>query len=239
MYFEVAYERLPTVSEFRYSQYCALARAAEIIGERWTLLLLRELLLGPRRFCDLSQRLPGVSSSVLTQRLTHLEERGVVRRRRLPPPAGSTVYEVTDLGAEVAPVLGTLTRWGTHFMQARRSDDLFEPEWLLAALPAFAATGPAPVVTLEARLREGDQTVALRIVGGRDGVHVRPGGQGDADALVDSDAATFMALASGLMSGADAIASGAATVEGDAAVLDTLPSLFDFGSGSAQTAAVS
>src|SRR6266852_4653604 len=100
----------------RYDQFCALARAAEILGERWTLLIVRELLLGPRRFSDLRERLDGVSPSVLTERLGRIEKIGLVRRSVLPPPAASTVYELTEHGDALRPAVHELIRWGGRFL---------------------------------------------------------------------------------------------------------------------------
>ena len=98
--------------EFRYAQFCALARAAEIVGERWTLLIVRDLTLGPLRFSDLRRRLKGVSPSVLSERLTQLERRGLIERRVLGPPAASTVYELSEMGRALQPAMIELTKWG-------------------------------------------------------------------------------------------------------------------------------
>ena len=98
----------------RYEDACGLAHALELIGERWALLVLRELMFGPRRFSDLKADLPGISANVLTQRLTELETRGLVRKTKLPPPASVQVYEATPWGLEAAPVIGQLGRWAAR-----------------------------------------------------------------------------------------------------------------------------
>ena len=98
----------------RYDDACGTAHALELIGDRWTLLVLRELLLGARRFSQLRADLPGLSANVLTQRLAELEERGLVRRRTLPPPASAQVYEATDWGLEAEPVIQALGRWAAR-----------------------------------------------------------------------------------------------------------------------------
>ncbi len=95
-----------------YHDLCPIARALDVVGERWALLVVRELLLGPQRFSDLRGALPGVSSNLLTDRLRELETRGVVRRRVLPPPAGSSIYELTDRGRQLEAVLDALGEWG-------------------------------------------------------------------------------------------------------------------------------
>lgn len=97
-----------------YADACGTAHGLELIGERWALLVLRELMLGARRFSELRADLPGISANVLTQRLTELEERGLVRRRKLPPPASVQVYEATDWGLEAEPILQILGRWAAR-----------------------------------------------------------------------------------------------------------------------------
>jgi DNA-binding HxlR family transcriptional regulator len=97
-----------------YEDACGLAHALDLIGERWAPLVVRELLLGPRRFSDLRSALPGISANVLTQRLAELEERGLVRRRKLPPPASVQVYEATDWALEASPILCALGRWASR-----------------------------------------------------------------------------------------------------------------------------
>jgi DNA-binding HxlR family transcriptional regulator len=98
----------------RYDDACGLAYALELIGERWALLVMRELMFGPRRFSELKADLPGISANVLTQRLAELEQRGLVRRTRLPPPALVQVYEATEWGLEAAPVLRSLGKWAVR-----------------------------------------------------------------------------------------------------------------------------
>lgn len=104
----------PNEVKRRYDDACGTAHGLELIGERWALLVLRELMLGPRRFSELRADLPGISANVLTQRLTELESRGLVKRRRLPPPASIQVYEATDWGLEAEPIVQTLGRWAAR-----------------------------------------------------------------------------------------------------------------------------
>src|ERR1043166_7871758 len=95
-----------------YGDACGIARALDVVGERWALLVVRELLLGPQRFSDLRRALPGASSNMLTDRLRELEGHDVVRRRRLPPPAASVVYQLTETGRELEPIVLALGGWG-------------------------------------------------------------------------------------------------------------------------------
>ena len=103
-----------TETKRRYDDACGTAHGLELIGERWALLVLRELMLGARRFSDLRADLPGISANVLTQRLSELEERGLVRRRKLPPPASVQVYEATEWGLEAEPIVQSLGRWAAR-----------------------------------------------------------------------------------------------------------------------------
>jgi len=103
-----------TEAKRRYDDACGTAHGLELIGERWALLVLRELMLGARRFSDLRADLPGISANVLTQRLTELEDRGLVRRKKLPPPASSNVYEATEWGLEAEPIVQVLGRWAAR-----------------------------------------------------------------------------------------------------------------------------
>ncbi len=97
-----------------YHDACPIGRSLDVVGERWALLVVRELLLGPQRFGDLRHALPAVSTNLLTDRLRELEAHGVVSRRKLPPPAGAVVYRLTDSGRELEPVLFALGHWGTR-----------------------------------------------------------------------------------------------------------------------------
>ena len=105
---------LGAVARRTYDQYCAVARALDVVGERWTLLLVRELLTGPKRFKDLLDGLPGIGTTLLTARLKDMEGNGILRRASLPPPAGSKVYELTELGHTLVPALAPLTRWAAE-----------------------------------------------------------------------------------------------------------------------------
>ncbi len=107
-------EKLIKEDKRRYDDACGTAHALELIGERWALLVLRELMLGPRRFSELRADLPGLSANVLAQRLTELEQRGLVARRRLPPPASVQVYEATEWGLEAEPIVQALGRWAAR-----------------------------------------------------------------------------------------------------------------------------
>lgn len=210
-----------------YRQYCGVARALDFVGERWGLLVVRELVLGPRRFTDLLRGLPGVSTNVLSTRLRQLERAGVVERRLLPPPAASTVYELTAYGRELEPILFALGRWGARSLGSREVEQTLRSHWLAVALKAFfhpeAADGATAVY--EVRLREGTFTIEVR----DGGVGVAPGSADGADLVLEADDDALVAfLAAGVSS------KGVRVVHGDPAELERFVELFRF----AETAAV-
>src|SRR2546425_90323 len=113
-----------------YQQFCALARALDVAGDRWTLLIVRELVPGPRRFTDLIDGLPGVSRKLLTERLRALELDGIIARQELPPPAARQVYELTDDGRDLAGAMAPLIAWGARRMGEREPTDSFRARWV-------------------------------------------------------------------------------------------------------------
>lgn len=125
-----------------YDQYCPLAYGLDVIGDRWTPLVIRELLLGPARYSDIARGLPGVATDILTRRLRDLEEAGVVTRRQLPPPAGSVVYELTERGERLREPLFALARWGLELLPLPPDPAVFTPGLLANALQVLLRPGP-------------------------------------------------------------------------------------------------
>ena len=195
-----------------YDQYCPVARTLEIVGERWTLLIARELLLGPRRFTDLMDGLPGISANVLAGRLKELESTGLVAKRTLPPPAASAVYELTPEAAGLVSVLATMAEWGMTMLGEPRARDEVRGEWMVLGL---AVTAPAPDV--------GDGTTyELHIDGEVLHVQVSDGnlqphhGPADApDAVLTMDATALADLSAGRLEVDDALVAGRVTVDGN------------------------
>jgi DNA-binding HxlR family transcriptional regulator len=205
---------LALVMAKRFDQYCPVAHAMSLVGERWALLVVRELLKGPRRYTDLAGGLPGIGTNVLATRLRELEAAGVVVKRRLPPPAASTVYELTDYGAQLEEVLHAIARWGARSLGLPRSRDELEPDWGLNAFPALLYPERAREVTALYVVRIGHQDVFT--VGLDDGcLHVAVGAHGEPDADLAMDFETFYGLASGELPVAQAIDDGRLSVEGD------------------------
>lgn len=191
-----------------YDQYCSAARALDLVGDRWTLLIVRELLAGPRRYTDLHADLPGVSTDVLASRLKDMERDGLTTRRRLPPPGAAYVYELTDRGRRLLPVLQALGSWGESELGERRPTDAVRAHWFaLPLLRSLEGEG-----TVEVRLEEGDFHVR---VGAEEGAVYGDGPAPDeADARLALDAATCEAVARGELSLPDAVRAGRVTVTG-------------------------
>lgn len=194
-----------------YGQYCPIAQALDVLGERWTLLILRELAHAPARFSDIQTANPGLSPTLLTKRLAELTEAGLVTRRWLPPPGRTAVYELTDVGREAVPVLHALGRFGSRLLpeadapaeQLLRQFELFRP----------AVMGKHPSV---------DESFILRLNGKPFGIHVGPSRFDASTELPESPAAdisiamrTMAILANGGMSVAEAEASGDFVISGD------------------------
>lgn len=211
---------------FRYPQFCPVARAAELVGQRWTLLALRELMVGPQRFTDLRRRLADVSPSVLTERLASLEAAGVVCRRELPPPAATTVYELTALGRSFEPVLVELMRWGMRLMTPPQPGDQVEAEWLRLAVLAFGQRRPGPERRLAMRVVDGERSFELRLAGGPQGTTLL-GDDAPVEATLCGTTFALLGVASGGLDPRRALEAGAIQIEGDNEAAFELPALFD------------
>jgi DNA-binding HxlR family transcriptional regulator len=205
-------------SRRRYGEACPVAHALDVIGERWALLVVRELRLGPKRYSDLAASLPGAGPNVLAQRLRDLEDSGVLRRRTLPPPANARVYELTAWGAELEPVFRALAHWGIRSPAPRRgrlsADSImlglrtfFEPE--------FAAR-PAQRWTALYEFHLDHNVFRLRVVDGRLDELARGGAAGAADLVVSGPQAAVQALLDGDVQPTDV------TLTGDRSALDRL-----------------
>jgi DNA-binding HxlR family transcriptional regulator len=209
-----------------YGDACGAAHALDLVGERWALLVVRELTLGPRRFSDLRAALPGISSNVLSHRLDELEADGIVTRRVLPPPAASRVYELTDWGAELGPVIQAIGRWGARSPTHRRDAHLSDTSFVLSMRTNFDAAR-ADGVRMDLALVVGAQPLHALV----DGVEFRvePGTPADPVVTVTGAPEVLAGITYGGLPLRDAIASGAVSVTGaiDAAerffTLFTLP----------------
>ncbi|MCX4830254.1 helix-turn-helix transcriptional regulator [Streptomyces sp. NBC_01016] len=201
-----------------YDQYCAAARALDAVGDRWTLLIVRELLAGARRYTDLHADLPGVSTDMLATRLKGMERDGIAVRRRLPPPASVYVYELTPRGRQLLPVLQALGEWGAPGLAERRPTDAVRAHWLALPLSRqLEALGESGAV--EVRVDEG-------------AFHVRLGGEpvygegaypdGEPDVRLTLEAEVCDEVARGAVGLVEAVRGGRVAVVGEGALAKAL-----------------
>ena len=206
-----------------YDDACAAAHALDLIGERWALLVVRELLLGPKRFTDLRTGLPGASPNVLAQRLRELERAGVVQRRKLPPPAASRVYELTDWGKELEPVITQLGRWGARSPLRPRDAGLSIDSLILSFRTMFdprAADG----LRASYELRLGEDRFRVVVDDGR--FEVARGAADRPEAVIETGPATLAALVYEDRDLAEALHSGDVKIEGDESAVESFLGLF-------------
>jgi DNA-binding HxlR family transcriptional regulator len=211
------------VGRRKYDEGCAVSHALDLIGERWALIVVRELLLGPKRFTDLRAGIPGASPDVLANRLRELTDAGVVRQRKLPPPAASQVYELTDWGAELEPVVTHLGRWGARSPSLPHDAHSSIDSLLLSLRSLFdprAASGFSATVALHVEGR----AFHVEIVDG--GLRLAGGEANQPAATLDTDRETLAALLQGDRPLDAALHAGEATVIGSTAVVARLLELF-------------
>jgi DNA-binding HxlR family transcriptional regulator/putative sterol carrier protein len=208
----------------RYQQYCGAARALDVVGDRWTLLIVRELLLGPRRFTDLIDGLPGISRPLLTERLRGLEREGIITRQELPPPAARQVYELTQDGHDLAAAMIPLVAWGARRLGPRERNESFRSHWGALAMVTFGDREAA----------RGIAETYQYVVGGTafhfivdDGSIQLAYGRAEAPTVtLTADEETFADMASGEIDAASAAASGALTIEGDRGAVKRMAKIF-------------
>jgi DNA-binding HxlR family transcriptional regulator len=214
------------MTERSYGQFCGIAQALDLIGERWALLVVRDLILGPKRFTDLERALPGVGTNVLSSRLKELERNGVIVRRVLPAPAAATVYELTEYGRELEPILLDLGRWGVKSLGARRPGQSLRTGWIGVALRAFTRPEASAGIhgTVEFRLDDGVVHAILD-----DGaVQVADGPAPSPTLVLETGNEALLALLAGLAREEDLAAGGALQVSGNAELVDVLRRVFRF-----------
>ena len=207
-----------------YNQFCPAARALDLLGERWTLLIVRELLFGPKRYTDLQEGLPGIGPTLLSQRLRAAEAAGLIRRRRLAPPAASTVYELTELGEDLRPLMAELFRWGMRNLGGPGEGEAIRASWLIAATEATIDPAAIPDLDESYEFRVGDEVIA--VTAGPSGVAAR---QGPAEApafTIQTDPVTFAGLGSQRITPDDAVRQGRMRVSGDSGAADRCGRLF-------------
>ncbi|MGP4105130.1 winged helix-turn-helix transcriptional regulator [Nonomuraea sp. KM90] len=197
-----------------YGEGCGVAHALDMIGERWALLVVRELLLGPKRFTDLQAGLPGAGPNILAQRLRDLENVGVVRRRTLPPPAGSKIYELTEWGAELDQIVALLGCWGTRSPVVPLEGEVGADSLMLALRNAFIPQKQDPW-TADYEIHLAQDFFTFRVVDGELVEASRGQLQDKPDAVIETDTATLLDLMTGQHDLVDAVESGRVSVTGD------------------------
>lgn len=203
-----------------YDEYCAIAKSLDVVGDRWTLLIVRELTQrGACRYTDLRNGLPGIASNLLADRLRELERAGVIEREDAPPPIATTLFRLTPRGEQLRPVLDALFRWGLPLMTEQKPGDAVRSQWLVGAVE-FMLTDhqpDGPPVTIE--LDTGDQPIVIETRGGT--IHSRLGRADSPDATLTGPPRPILGLLLGLLPQADAIANGV-DYQGDPAILDRI-----------------
>lgn len=207
-----------------YEQRCGLARGLDVLGERWTFLIVRELLFGPKRFTDLLEGLPGVPPSLLSARLKEMQTTGIVSKRVLPPPAASTVYDLAPAGKELEPILLALARWGARFGRPPRPTDAARPEWSVFALRSLFRPEAAAGVQATCELRSPDGTCRLRVA---DGVLTISTASGPSpDLVLTGELVIVMGVLMGKVPTKEAVRRGDLKIQGDRRVLDRFLDMF-------------
>jgi DNA-binding HxlR family transcriptional regulator len=210
-----------------YGHYCAVAKTLDVIGERWSLLVVRELLDGPKRYVDLLAGLAGVSTDMLATRLKSLEEAGIVSRRTLPAPAASKVYELTPLGRDLQPAMTELARFGMRLLGPQGDDDAFQVHWITPSLLAMFRPERARGVVLTVEFRVDTDAMHARIAEGA--LHSFPGHADDPDVVLTfADAATLAELGRDPTASPGAISAGRLHVRGRPDAVQATRGLFGF-----------
>ena len=211
-----------------YGQFCGVARGLEIVGERWGLLVVRDLLVGPRRFSELRRGLPKIPTNVLSTRLRELEAAGVVRRRLLARPETGFEYELTEYGHDLEEAVTALGRWGARSLGEPGEDEIVTTDSLVMALRSTFRPEAAPGFRGSFELRLGDVVVHARV--DRERLDVAAGGLLGADLVIETGP-VLPALMAGELAPAAALAGGDVRLAGDARLLDRFVELFRIGSG--------
>src|SRR6266511_5519257 len=202
----------------KFDQYCPMAHALSLVGDRWSLLVVRELLHGPKRYTDLTNGLPGIGTNILAARLRDLEQAGVVQKRKLPPPAPATVYELTEYGSGLNEAMYALARWGARSLGPPGPDDELYPEWGVNAFPALFNAEAARGLTETYVLKIDGDVFSVQLEDGR--MHASVGAVEDADVTIEIDMPMLFRLAGGELSPREALKTGLVSIEGDKAAFE-------------------
>jgi DNA-binding HxlR family transcriptional regulator len=200
-----------------YGEYCSIAKALDVVGDRWTFLIIRELLIrGACRYTDLKNGLPGIATNLLSDRIRELEAAGVIRREEAPPPVATTLFHLTEAGAELEPVLDAIGRWGVRYMAEPAEDDEFRGHWFAFPVSFFLRDRDpdGPPVSIE--LRTASSPVVVEVSGGS--ARMRLGSAAAPDLVLRGEPRLILALFSGQLTAGE-VADLGLEISGDASVL--------------------
>ncbi|AFM15568.1 putative transcriptional regulator [Mycolicibacterium chubuense NBB4] len=220
---------MQTMSRRTYGQFCGLAHALDVVGERWTLLIVRELAFGAKRYTELADALAGIGTSLLASRVKQLESDGVIQRRlALDQPGSAVVYELSDAGRELAAAMVPLAMWGARHQMADAdaAQELFRAEWLLGSLAADVRRDLPDGLNATYEFHIGDSVACLRVAAGTVSVTAGPSPT-PADVVVSAGAATIAAVIGGKVTFSEAAAGGDVEVTGDSAAQAALVTMVE------------
>jgi DNA-binding HxlR family transcriptional regulator len=186
-----------------YRQYCSVAKALDVVGDRWTLLIVRELMIqGGCRYTDLVNGLPGIATNLLTERLRELEDAGIVEREAAPPPVATTLYHLTEAGNELRPTLTALGRWGVRYMTAPTGDESFRSHWLAFPVSEFLRDSEPTGPPLKIEVRTGDHPAVIEVNGGS--ISTRLGHASSPDLILHGEPSVILGVLTGNLTGSEA-----------------------------------
>ncbi len=200
-----------------YGQYCSIAKALDVVGDRWTLLIIRELLIrGACRYTDLRNGLPGIATNLLSDRIRELESAGLIRREDAPPPIATTLFHLTESGAELLPVLDAIGRWGVRYMIEPADSDEFRGHWFTFPVSFFLhdRDPDGPPVSIELRTASGPAVIEIS----GSSAHTRLGTAAAPDLILQGEPQLILALLAGRLTAAEAAGRGL-QISGDTGVL--------------------
>jgi DNA-binding HxlR family transcriptional regulator len=186
-----------------YGQYCSIAKALDVVGDRWSLLIIRELLIrGGLRYTDLKDGLPGIASNLLSDRIRQLESAGLVRREDAPPPIATTLFHLTEAGQELLPVLDAIGRWGVRFMTDPSEDDVFLGQWFAFPVSLFLHDREPDGPSASIELRAASSPVVVEVSDGS--VRMRLGGAAAPDLILEGEPRLILGIFVGVITAAEA-----------------------------------
>ncbi|MHA2097888.1 MAG: winged helix-turn-helix transcriptional regulator [Candidatus Kariarchaeaceae archaeon] len=205
------------MSNRQYGQYCAIARSLDIIGERWTLLIIRELLTGPKRFKNLLQNLPGIGTNLLANRLKQLEKNDIIQKLRLPPPADVLAYDLTKHGRDLENILTSIIQWGSIYLERGQGDDYARPGWAILGIKGLFKPDKAHGISLTCQFNIDQESFWIKIHDNK--ISTLEGKIEGSDITLTMGEPTFLGLGDGSTDIESALNSGKIRLEGPSNVL--------------------